>query len=181
METKHKSFEELLEYGNIAENMVFNALKQMGFYSIPKYLYNKEGSPSIFGLYSSYAVPDIDTAKDGFRFWIEVKRKSRRIYYPDTGFPLKNYESYLKIQEITGNEVFILFVDEKNNACYGNWLNNIKQPFKLNKKIYPLIEGDYSKIIYFPIALMCNIQNTFTDSISMEGMNNLYNCIMNKH
>jgi hypothetical protein len=65
-------------------------------------------------------VPDLDISKDGVRRWAEVKTKAAATYTRVTGryehgVPKRHYESYLKVQEITGCPVW-LFVYEENTG-----------------------------------------------------------------
>jgi hypothetical protein len=183
MEMKYRSFEANLQYGKAAEEIIYDALLKMGAYAIPKYLYVKEGAPSLFGLNNRYAVPDLDTASQGKRIWIEVKRKAQRDKYPDTGFPPKNLEEYKKVQEITGDKVFIIFIDEKACKVYGNWLNKLLEPTVIihnNKSYYyPKEETDRwgRHEIYFPIKNMIHIDCFVDNKISEFGLNILRNVL----
>lgn len=58
----------------------------------------------------------------------EVKTKAARLYYPDTGFNLRNYREYQAIKEKYNVPIFVFFVDEKKRRVYGNWLAKKESP-----------------------------------------------------
>ena len=105
-------------------------------------------------------------------FVAEVKTKPKRIHYPDTGFNLSHYQDYKYIEK-KGMKVYIFFVDEESGSVYGNWLNKLSEPKKINhnKRIisYPL---EQNGIIYFPIASMKEISVLNKKDIS--SIKNLY-------
>jgi hypothetical protein len=98
-------------------------------------------------------------------FIAEIKTKSRRTYYPDTGIDLRHYDQYKFIEEKYNIPVFIFFVDEAKEEIYGNFLKNLELKKKILYKYkwkrnqswnpreiqYPLKKN---KIIYFPIFMM---------------------------
>ncbi len=127
METKLRSFEENLKYGKEFEDSFSRRMMNKGWHVIPKYLFCEEGAPSMFGLNSKYAVPDIDAAKDGKRIWVECKRKNVMQYHPATGYPVSNHDSYKKIKKITGTDVWIVFEDESLGKMYGNEISILEE------------------------------------------------------
>lgn len=85
----------------------------------------------------------------------EVKSKSRRKYYPDTGFNISNYHDYVNIQKKYNLKVFIFFVDEEMGLVYGERLNELLRPvcviYNGKKLTYPI---QTKKLILFPLILM---------------------------
>lgn len=147
-ETK-RSFKDQLAYGKEFEDKFARWLIRQGWYVTPKYLFAKEGAPLMIGKSDSYALPDIDAAKEGKRLWFECKRKKRMKKYPATGFPESNYEAYKEIQEITGDKVFIIFEDELDH--YGNYID------ELEKYIYKrnwLFQGKLHIVFKYPEAFI---------------------------
>lgn len=70
------------------------------------------------GQLTGYVIPDLDIAKDGTRRWAEVKTKEKADWTVITqryehGFKLRHYHHYLRVQEITGCEVWIFIYEEK--------------------------------------------------------------------
>lgn len=93
---------------------------------------------------------------------VEVKAKSKRKYYPDTGINLSVYTGYQHINAKYNMQVYLFFVDEESAEIYGGELNKISTPCQIthNGKVidYPLISASGPKdIIYFPIARMGTI------------------------
>jgi len=81
---------------------------------------------------------------------VEIKSKSKRKYFPDTGIDYKFYIEYINKSKELNIPVFLIFVDEESKKVYGNLLSVLCESQKFiirNKTInYPLIEKD---IIYF--------------------------------
>ena len=91
----------------------------------------------MIGENSKYAIPDIDAAKEGNRIWVECKRKKMMFKYFATGYPEGNHYCYKKVQEITGDKVFVVFKDDANRydgqKYYGNFVDELeKHIFKRN-------------------------------------------------
>lgn len=112
------SFEEKLAFGRDAELAVSQWLKQRGNYVIPSYDYQgaENKAPRMSGLNAAHVVPDLDVAKDGNRFWIEVKRFNdspinRKLGERVHGLKDRLYREYLSIQMITGCPVFLIVVE----------------------------------------------------------------------
>lgn len=91
---------------------------------------------------------------------VEIKTIDARDYYPDTGISIKHYEEYSLIQNEYNIDVWILFVDSKNKAIYGNTLKNLATETEVKHKgktlLYPMIKPNFTavggKIIYFPLT-----------------------------
>lgn len=184
-----EDFKKQLEYGKEVEILTQQIFMQMDWFVIPKYLYVEKGAPCLLGMEYKYCVPDLDVASNGRRFWVETKRKRLRNHYPDTGFSKRLFDQYLRVQEITGSSVYIIFFDEKLNLVYGNWLNNLKKPYEINidgiKKLkYPLEQkGDIKKetIIYFPYPdAFKTISALNSLNVSLDGFKNVFNPNFNK-
>jgi hypothetical protein len=86
---------------------------------------------------------------------VEVKCKSARLYYPDTGIDLNDYHAYHNFQMQHNLPILILFVDNYRKQVYGNYLEQLSQPITIvdNKRelIYPMVVDQY---VYFPLQLM---------------------------
>jgi len=67
---------------------------------------------------------DLESFKDGFTFWVQVKSKEPRKYYPDTGMELWRYKKLIEHQKESGLPVMVLFTD-KSKKIYGEWLDNL--------------------------------------------------------
>jgi len=112
--------------GRAAELLVARWLQERGWYVIPSYDYagdERDKAPRLQGLRRGHAVPDLDTACDGCRRWVEVKSKERanvwrspqpwgRPNTPEHGIDHVNYLDYLDVKRITGDEVWIAIYEE---------------------------------------------------------------------
>ncbi len=159
MEMKPTNFEDnpFFKSGQRIETLFIDIFEYLGYYIIPKRDYSKNGAPQCYNYDDKLSLPDIQIAKDGKTWYIEVKSKPSRFKYPDTGLNEKHFNHYKKIEEITGIKVFLIFYDEgyldtkiscinTKNTTYGNFISNIAQ----NICGYPRVESRYSPtIIYF--------------------------------
>lgn len=125
-ELKQENFQKQLEYGKEFEDEFARYLMNKGWFVVPKYLYVEEGAPSMFGKYTNYVLPDLDCSKDGERIWVECKRKEKMKKHDATGFSQRLHMNYKRVQEITGDKVFVVFRDDLTNETYGNWLSELE-------------------------------------------------------
>lgn len=89
---------------------------------------------------------------NGFQqFGLDIKCKSSRTYYPDTGCDTADVEKYLTYPF----EVYILWLDPKTGEAYGNWLKI------LNK--YKTVDGNCT---YFPLKKMKPYRKLTQEEIS---------------
>lgn len=149
MEWKNKT---TVQKGTIGEQIVRQYLMELGFVSY---------APEIEG---AHPFDKLVASKDKTTIMIaECKTKARRDYYPDTGIDLRHYNDYKAVSYNHNLRVFIFFVDEKLKSVYGNYLDELEMPCRIEirpgKTIdYPLIEKYTStSIIYFPIKAMKTI------------------------
>ena len=101
---------------------------------------------------------DLESFGKGETFWIQVKFKEPRLFYPDTGMELQRYNNLIKHQNESGLFVLVLFTDS-TKKIYGEWVDNLKNcvsnySHKLNTKtgdimIYWLLEKlkDYKELL----------------------------------
>jgi len=156
MGTSQQNFEKNLLTDKEAEIWTQEIFNNLGFYVFPKYLYSDSGAPCLVGLNDNIVVPDLDVSGYGQRFWVEVKNKPLRKLYPDTGFSERLCNEYLKVQEITNSNIFIICFDWKLGKVYGNWLNELLKPrtiiWKNEKILYPHIikANTRGNTIFFP-------------------------------
>ena len=145
------NFEEKLIFGREAEKEIELYFIKKGYHVIRSYDYTGEEnnkSPKMFSLFKNHVLPDLDISKEKKRVWVEVKHYTyaplnKKLNKYVHGIKKRHYNDYLKIEEITGNIVF-LFIKERQS-------NNILYE-KLNKlKSYPCQCGncDSNCLIYF--------------------------------
>lgn len=120
--------------GNIAEDIIMNKLMDSGFL-----VYKCQNN-------RSHEFDFVIKTKEKLSI-IEVKCKELRLKYPDTGFPVSNWSTYLKQK----NKLTILWVDCNKGEIYGNTIDELKKEKIIihnGKKLkYPSIEKH--DIIYF--------------------------------
>lgn len=66
---------------------------------------------------------------------LDVKTKARLNNYRATGIDAKHYKDYTRLINTTQLPFYIYFVDEMEGKVYKQLLNNLPEPFKLNKYI----------------------------------------------
>lgn len=97
--------------------------------------------------------------KTGKKFNIDIKTKSSRIYYPDTGCDTADIKKYLEYADPT----YLLFVDPKSGNVYGNWLQKLKKNMVVDGKLTFLQLKDmteYRKLTQDEILQLKNYENS---------------------
>lgn len=92
-----------------------------GYYTLPAFDFNgiiKKHAPSLSSSGEVLSVPDILTYREGKWTWFEVKLKEcaplhRKSNTYVTGLPLRNWQDYLRIREVTAAMVWIVFIHLK--------------------------------------------------------------------
>jgi len=166
-ETKRKNFEEQLKFGKEWEDRFAQWLIKRGWFVTPKYLFSEEGAPLLIGESKSYAIPDIDAAKEGKRIWFECKRKKMMKKHFATGYAEYLHAHYRNVQSITGDPVFIIFEDDTNRydgeKYYGNYID------KLELNVYArdwFFEGKNHILFRYPEAFIkIKITNETADNL----------------
>lgn len=110
--------------GQSGELQVAGLLQARGWYIIPSYDYSGDAgnkAPRLQGQRLSFVVPDLNIAREGKRLWAEVKTKAAATFTHITrqlehGIPTRHLQDYLKIQEITGCEVWLFIFEEDTRA-----------------------------------------------------------------
>jgi hypothetical protein len=129
--------------GHSGEKRVGSLLQQLGWYVIPSYDYSGEDdnkAPKLQGARDSFVVPDLDIAKTGERRWAEVKTKATPSFTKVTGrlehgIPMRHYRSYQRVQQITGNLVWLFIYEEDTGEVRFGKLDDLEGV----KRVY---EGD---------------------------------------
>lgn len=124
--------------------------------------------------------PDVKcVTKKGKVFWIEVKDKSQRFFYPDTGADLFQVYGWYNIAKFYGEPVYVLFKDPAFESClpektdpvkkeqfrkrwdlfggapYGGWLSDLLVPDERYPRIFPERSRElFMYILYFRVARM---------------------------
>ena len=166
---KPNDFESKLAWSREAELSVADWLKTNGYFIIPSYDYsgsNGDKAPKMQSIKHCYPVPDLDVSKNGGRTWIEVKRYGYAPYNRKHGcyvhgISKRLYDSYYKVEKITGCEVWLAIEEEKRNLLL------IARLFKLKALLCQCgcVEGKPCKAkikngIYFNVAEFIHYKST---------------------
>ncbi len=132
------SFRERPEFlrGRAGEQRVATWLQGRGWYVIPSYDYSGESgdkAPRLIGADEAFPLPDLDIAKGGQRRWAEVKTKyaatfTRKTQTYDHGINYRHFEAYLRVQEETGSECWIMIYEESTGCLIGRPLSELGLP-----------------------------------------------------
>jgi hypothetical protein len=122
--------------GRQGEHVVAAWLKQRGCFVIPSYDYSGEDgdkAPLLQGLWEGYPVPDLDVARNGNRFWVEVKTKERPVEWRKTGelrhgIELRLLQHYRTVQTISGSPCWLFIYEESTRWLLAQTLGQLGQP-----------------------------------------------------
>ena len=108
--------------GNNGEKRVATFLRERGWHVLPSYDYSGEDgnkAPKLEGNRASFVIPDLDAARDGTRYWVEVKTKGAPVEWRKTGelrhgFSLRHIWEYKQVERITGCKVYVVIYEENS-------------------------------------------------------------------
>lgn len=153
-----KSFEVSLMKGRYGEEIVRRYLEAKGYV-----VYN----PVTDGAHAF----DILAIKDKSKcIAIDVKAKSRRTKYPDTGINQKHLECYELFSKTHNMQFWLFFVDEFLGTIYGNTLSELSEIRMENGIKYPLYWQSHNggaDIVYWPLSAMKTV-HVLTDKEKRE-------------
>jgi hypothetical protein len=155
MEKMQKSFKETKEYqiGNQGELKVVEMLQKRGWFVIPSYDYSGDDgnkAPKLQGLCKNLVIPDLDISKNGSRKWAEVKTKNAATYTRITnryehGIPLRHFEHYRDVEQITGCEVWLFIFELDTGQVLFQKLCELEK----SKRIYDGGKMSWGGMIFF--------------------------------
>lgn len=132
------AFTETQEFkrGRSGERLVAGVLKRRGCFIVPSYDYSGEDgnkAPKMEGEFAGYVIPDLDVARDGDRYWVEVKTKwtatlHRKSGTVEHGISLRHLDHYRKVQTITGAPVFLAVFEERDGIILIAKLDALGEP-----------------------------------------------------
>lgn len=105
---------------------------------------------------------------------MDVKAKSRRNKYPDTGVNEEHYQIYAAFAEKHQMPFWVVFVDEMDGKIYGNSLRLLDTPVEVGGINYPLIwKPHQGKVIrYWPLINMRHFADLTSDDMQiLKSMN----------
>lgn len=117
------SFRENLGYGQAGESEIARWLIGRGSTVLPVYekIIDTGKGPQLYTAIGNLVAPDLVALKDQKFTWIEAKRKSAFTWHRITqrwvtGIDLRHYEDYIKVREVVGAPVWLLFLHEGGQA-----------------------------------------------------------------
>lgn len=116
------------------EKIVAEMLRRSGCFVIQSYAGDDANkAQKMQGIGRSYVIPDLNVARDGWWFWVEVKTKKeptpqRETQIEEHGIPLHHWEDYREVQRITGAPVFLAIVEECSGAVLMRRLDSLGEP-----------------------------------------------------
>jgi len=151
------TFRERLSEARAVEKKVAEYFQGLGHRVLPVYDYSglSDGkAPKLQSSKSSESLvtPDLLLAKEGICAWIEVKMKGRADYTRmtdqlETGISLRLWDHYLRVQECTGIEVWLLFIHKAEKKVVGECISVLK---KMRPRFYTGHKMGPSGMVFFP-------------------------------
>lgn len=92
---------------------------------------------------------------------VEVKCKSARDYYPDTGVDFDDHNRYHELSMRTNLPILVLFVDPRYQSVYGQYLHILSQPTVVlhngRELVYPMVVEQ--RYVFYPLCAMEHYAN----------------------
>lgn len=122
--------------GQSGERLVAGILKAKGCFIVPSYDYSGEDgnkAPKMEGECAGYVIPDLDVARGGNRYWVEVKTKwtatlHRKSGKVEHGISLRHLDHYRQVQKISGCPVFLSVYEEQTGIILIAKLDSLGDP-----------------------------------------------------
>jgi hypothetical protein len=107
-------------------------MSRCGGFILPAYDYSSahDRAPLLLGVPDSLISPDLLYAQDGETSWLECKFKTHADFTRiteqfETGIPLRHWRHYLRVREVTGLPVWLLFAHWKEAEVRGQELGEL--------------------------------------------------------
>jgi hypothetical protein len=117
------SFQESLDYGRAGESQIAQWLIKRGSSVLPVYekIFDTGKGPQLYTASGRLIAPDLVALKDQRLTWIEAKHKTafswhRKTQRWVTGIDIRHYEDYIRVREVVGCMVWLLFLQEGGHA-----------------------------------------------------------------
>lgn len=126
MEQKQESFEQQLQYGEDGEKLIGENFMSKGFCILPVYQFTKQSAPLLYSQYANYILPDMVVLRNSECAFVEAKRKRQYVCWNgkvETGIDYRKYLQYMKVHELTGLDVIVVFLHEIQEPTGIFWLN----------------------------------------------------------
>lgn len=130
METTQKNFEQQLAFGKEGEHEIGKYFIEKGYAALTLYQFNNlTEAPKIFTAKKALVSPDLFIANKDKCFWVEVKTKTRWIFFGshETGCNHSHYLNYRHVRESTGIKLYLVF-NHKQNEPLGYYMIDLDKP-----------------------------------------------------
>ena len=117
---------------------------------------------------NSFYCVDLLPFGKGEVFWVQVKNKEPRKFYPDTGLELWRYKNLIQHQKESGKPVLLLFTDS-SKKIYGEWVSNLQGCVSPHGGRYN--SKDKTEMIYFLVKKMRSCEDLLAPYEIFYGMN----------
>jgi len=152
------SFEAQLEVGKHGERVVARILRERGWYIVPSYDFTgTDGAkaPRMIGQRLGFVIPDLDIARGGTRYWVEVKTKTAADFTRLTqrfehGMQLRHYTDYQRVQQESASPVWIFVLELAASELLFIALDKIEDM----KRVYDGRKMGRGGMVYWPRAAM---------------------------
>lgn len=112
-------FDQQLAIGRVGERLVAEFLRGRGCGVIPSYEFSGQSgdkAPRLIFANGGIVVPDLDTARQGDRRWIEVKTYTDAALYRRLGVRVhgvlrRHFDDYMAVESATGNAVYLAVLE----------------------------------------------------------------------
>lgn len=118
------TFQQMLQMGKTGEGIIAQWMKRQGFNVLP--VYEKEQGeykgPALYTVDAQLIAPDMLVFQPGGKtIWVEAKTKSAFTQHHITGhwvtgIDLRNYEDYLRVQDVSPWPIWLLFLHLEGQA-----------------------------------------------------------------
>lgn len=119
------------ELGQWGELVIRRWLTQRGYWVVPASLIDNGGAPALeTWLEEHISLPDLIAGRNGVSFWVEVKTKTKSVPHghrqrDEHGVDERNWQDYLKAQEITGIRGLLAIVQLQPERLLVNGLDEV--------------------------------------------------------
>lgn len=133
----HTNFRDLPEFrlGRTVEEGIARIMMKCGWRVNPTYAYSgEEGNKAPKALFiggPEYVLPDLMVMRDGVTRWVEVKAKTKANYrrdanYFEHGVDFDNWLDYQRIEDESGNAVYLCIFENDTGQVYIAPLSHLK-------------------------------------------------------
>lgn len=162
-------FDKQLARGRSGEKILSKLLQEKGWHVIASYNYtgkDEDKAPKMYCLQQGRVIPDLDTAKDGKRLWVEVKTKytfapNPRTKIPQHGIDVRHFNDYKSVEKITGTSIWIAVYEELSGDVLIAKMSDLERHSSWRENGFYNSHGKYTEMKYWDrdaMALFVNMK-----------------------